>query len=56
MVRDRIVKVQADISEGKQPEGGKTIIYGLITDDNLAPEDKMLPRLEAEAAAIVAAG
>lgn len=56
MIRERIFKVQADIKEGKKPEGQKSIIYDLITDHDLPAEDKTLPRLEAEAIALVAAG
>ncbi|KAL8957356.1 MAG: hypothetical protein Q9193_005347 [Seirophora villosa] len=56
MIREKILKVQADIKEGKKPEGQKTIIYDLITGDDLPPEEKTLPRLEIEASALVAAG
>ncbi|KAI4087722.1 MAG: hypothetical protein LQ344_006608 [Seirophora lacunosa] len=56
MIREKILKVQADIKKGKKPEGQKTIIYDLITGDDLPPEEKTLPRLEAEAIALVAAG
>ncbi|KAL8934024.1 MAG: hypothetical protein Q9216_006112 [Gyalolechia sp. 2 TL-2023] len=56
MIRDKIFKVEADIKEGKKLKGQKSIIYDLITDDHLPPEDKTLPRLEAEAIALVGAG
>ncbi len=56
MIRDKIFKVQADIKEGKTPEGQRSIIHELIMDDVLPAEDKTLARLEAEAVALVAAG
>ncbi|KAL8927558.1 MAG: hypothetical protein Q9208_002363 [Pyrenodesmia sp. 3 TL-2023] len=56
MIRDKILKVQVDIEEGKTPKGQKSIIHELITDIHLPPEDKTLTRLEAEAIALVAAG
>lgn len=56
MIREKILKVQADIKERKKPEGQKTIIYDIITGDDLPPEEKTLPRLDAEASALVAAG
>lgn len=56
MIRERIFKVQVDIEEGKKHGGPKSIIYDLMTNDDLPPEDKTLPRLEAEAIALVAAG
>lgn len=56
MISEKIFMVQANIKEGKKPEGQKSVIYDLITDDNLPPEDKTLPRLVAESVALVSAG
>ncbi|KAL8651113.1 MAG: hypothetical protein Q9210_003432 [Variospora velana] len=56
MIREKIFMVQANIKEGKEPEGQKSVIYDLITGDHLPPEDKTLPRLEAESIALVSAG
>ena len=56
MVREKILKAQADIFEGKEAEGQKSIIYDLIMDDELPVEDKSIGRLEAEFIGLVAAG
>lgn len=52
----QIVKVKADLAEGKKPIGQKTIFYEMLTNDQLRPEDKTNLRLEQEGISVVAAG
>lgn len=55
-VRDQVVKVKAELAEGKKPAGQKTIFYEMLTNDQLRPEDKTNDRLEQEGLSVVAAG
>ena len=56
MVRDKISNIQVGISEGKRPDGQRTILYELIQSEQLRSEDKTGARLEAESLSLVAAG
>ena len=56
MVRDKILKVQKDLSEDKKIEGQKTIFHDLLTSDQLPPHEKTPERLEFEGVGLVAAG
>ena len=55
-VRDKILLVQSEIDQGRKPEGQRTIFYDVLSNDELAPEDKTIPRLENEGISLVAAG
>ena len=56
MVRSKILKVKAELAEGRKPEGQKTIFYDILTNPQLAEEDKTIARLENEGVSVVAAG
>lgn len=58
MIRSQVLGVKAELDEGKRPDGQgqKTILYDLLTNDQLPPEDKSVDRLESEGLSLVAAG
>lgn len=56
VVRAKILKVKADLAEGRKPEGQKTIFYDVLTNPHLPEEDKTLERVENEGISVVAAG
>lgn len=56
MVRAKILKVKAELAEGRKPEGQKTIFYDVLTNPQLADEDKTIERVENEGISVVAAG
>lgn len=56
MVRAKILTVKAELAEGRKPEGQKTIFYDVLTNPQLAEEDKSLARVENEGISVVAAG
>ena len=55
-VREKILLVKSEIAQGRKPEGQRTIFYDLMKNDELAPADKTLERLENEGVSLVAAG
>ena len=43
-------------AEGRKPSGRRTILYDLLMNDHINPQDKETERLVAEALSITAAG
>ncbi len=55
-VREKILLVKSEMAQGRKPEGQRTIFYDLLNNDELAPQDKTIERLENEGISLVAAG
>lgn len=55
-IRAQVLEIKKEHAEGRKPSGRRTIIYDILTNDQIRPQDKETERLLAEALSVVAAG
>lgn len=55
-IRAYVVKIKEELAEGRKGSGRKTILYDILTKDQIRPQDKETERLVTEALSVVAAG
>lgn len=51
-----MVQVKKDHAEGRKVSGRRTILYDILTNEQISPHDKETERLVAECIAVVGAG
>lgn len=56
MIRAQVVEVKKDHAEGRKVSGRRTILYDILTNNQISPHDKETERLVAESISVVGAG
>ncbi len=55
-LRAQVLKIKKELAEGRKGSGRKTILYDILTNDQVRPQDKGTERLLAESLSVVGAG
>ena len=55
-IRAQMVKIKKELVEGRKGSGQKTMLYDILVNNQMRPQDKETERLVTEALSVVAAG